>query len=289
MIKSTVETIDRELAERYLNLDRGNNRPFSPQHLTDLVGRQKRGEWVTNGDTIRFDTGGQLRDGQHRLRMVKQTGIPIEVVVVRDIDPAVFKTIDTGKHRSLGDVLFIDHEENSSQLAGALSWVWRYLSRKMIGRIGSYEQCLETLNQHPGIHDSVAFYLNLDRPAGIPGWPSVTTSIHYLFSRVDATKANDFITRYVGGLHLEEPTDPIAVLRGQIVSYAKASRKPTGLQVFSLIAHAWNAHEAHLPVKKRFKLSIPSPASPRIAGFPKELFLQRELAFLDNEEEEMEG
>ncbi|GAI59216.1 unnamed protein product [marine sediment metagenome] len=99
-MKTEVETIDRETAERYLNLERGNNRPFSPSHLADLIGRQQRGEWVTNGDTIRFDATGQLRDGVHRLRMVKATGISIEVIVARDIAPEAFITMDVGKKRS---------------------------------------------------------------------------------------------------------------------------------------------------------------------------------------------
>lgn len=285
MITCKVETIDREMADRYLNLERGNNRPFSPQHLSDLIGRQERGEWVMNGDTIRFDSDGQLRDGQHRLRMVKHTGIPIEVVVVRDIDPKTFVTMDVGKKRSFGDVLYIEKEDNHSQLAVATSWVWRYLNRRLIGHLGSYEQLISVLHDHPQIRDSVSLYKQLNHPLGEPGYPAITVAMHYLFCRVNATVANNFIEKYVSGLHLEEPTDPIGVLRGQVVKYATDPRPPTGPQIFALLAKAWNYHQAGQPVKKRFKLPDPSKASPRIAGFPKELLLESQLPFLENEEE----
>lgn len=289
MITSKVETIDREKADRYLDLDRGNNRPFSPSHLSNLIGRQQRGEWVTNGDTIRFDAQGQLRDGVHRLRMVKSTGVPIDVVVVRDIAPEAFMTMDVGKKRSLGDVLYIEKEANHTNLAGALAWLWRYLSRKMQGgTLGSHEELHKILAQHLGVRDSVAFYLNLDRPLSSPAWPSVTMALHYLLSQADATEAKDFIEKYVTGLGLIESTDPIKVLRDQIIKYASDPRKPTGNQVFALICRAWNAHQANHPIKKKYTLPDSKKPSPRIAGFPKELFLESQLAFPENEEEEEE-
>lgn len=289
MITCKVETIDREAAERYLNVDRGNNRPFSQNHLANLIGRQVRGEWVTNGDTIRFDTDGQLRDGQHRLRMVKQTGIPIQVVVVRDIDPTAFSTMDVGKKRSLGDVLYIEKEKNHTQLAGTLAWIWRYLTRKMKPMSsGSHEEVRKILVEHPGTRGSVEFYLNLDRPLSTPGWPSITMAIHYLFSRVESTVANDFIEKYVTGLGLAEPTDPIKVLRDQIIKYASDPRKPSAWQIFMLLCRAWNAHQANQPIKKKYTLPKVATASPKIIGFPKELFLESQLPFEENEEEEEE-
>lgn len=288
MITCEVETIDRDAAERYLNLERGNNRPFSHGHLSDLIGRQMRGEWVTNGDTIRFDAGGQLRDGQHRLRMVKETGIPIEVVIVRDIAPEAFITMDVGKKRTLGDVLFIEKEANHLPLAGALSWVSRYLRRRMSRGWGiSYEEHHKVLAQHPGIRDSVLFYLKLDRPAAAPGFPSVTMSLHYLFSQANATGANDFIERYVTGLNILESTDPVGVAREQIIRYSIKPPTPKGDLIFALLCRAWNAFQMGQPVKKHFQLPHSTPA-PKIAGFPKELFLESQLSFAENEEEEEE-
>lgn len=285
-MNTKVETIDRELAERYLDLDRGNNRPFSPSHLTNLIGRQQRGEWVTNGDTIRFDATGQLRDGVHRLRMVKATGIPIEVIVVRDIAPEAFMTMDVGKRRSLGDVLYIEKEANHAQLAGALGWVTRYLSRRMSRSWGiSYEEHLKILAQHPEIRDSVVFYLKLNRPAAAPGWPPVTMGLHFLFSQADATAANDFIERYVTGLNIVESTDPIGVVREQIIKYAIKPPKPTSELIFALLCKAWNYHQTGQLIKKKLALPDRKPA-PRIAGFPKELFLEGQLTFPENEEEE---
>lgn len=277
MITCEVETITRELAEEYLKTDRGNNRSLSMAHVAELVGKQMRREWVTNGDAIRFDTKGQLRDGQHRLKMVEITGIPIEVVVVREIKPAAFSTMDVGRKRSFSDVLGIAHEKYPTQLSLAVQFVWRYMSRNMKGRLGSYEEMQALLHEHPEIRDSVRFYRGLKQAAGAPGYSGVTMSLHYLFSRVDQEKANDFVSRYITGLHANEETDPIHVTREQVIYLERNPRPPSALQVFSLLVRAFNAYRAQKPLRGRLQLLKLAEIvdAPRIDGFPKDLFLIR--------------
>ncbi|MBA7704213.1 hypothetical protein ES703_113014 [subsurface metagenome] len=287
-MKTIVETIDTEVAAKYL-AERDDDRPISNGHLRWLIERQKRGEWQINGDSIKFDADGKLRDGQHRLMMVMQTGIPIDVVVVRDIDPASFITMDTGKNRNLADILAIKKYPNHADLAQVLFWVRRYLVGRMTGGSKvSHEQHLATLDKHSELQESIVFYLSLAHPAGSPGWRAITMATHYLFSQIDTETANDFIERFVTGLHLEEETDPIAVLRGQVVSFATARLKPIGAQVFRVYALAWNAKRDNRPIKQSYKLRPSTPHRPKIDGFPKELFLetQVELPLYPEDDEE---
>ncbi|GAI62369.1 unnamed protein product [marine sediment metagenome] len=185
-MKTTIETIDKERAQEYIAKIDGN-RPLSNGYVGWLIGRQRRGEWQTNGDSIKFDKNGVLRDGQHRLMMVMQTGMPIEVVVVREIDPVAFITMDTGKNRNLADVLAINKYQNSKLLASALGWVRRYLVNRMYPTGGrtSHEQHLAVLDKHPELQESVRFYIDLGNPTGSPGYRPITPAIHYLFSRID--------------------------------------------------------------------------------------------------------
>ena len=289
-MKTSVEVIDKERAQEYIAKVENGNRPISNGYVRWLIGRQRRNEWQTNGDSIKFDTNDVLRDGQHRLMMVMQTGMPIEVVVVREIDPKAFITMDTGKNRNLADVLAINKFDNSKLLAQALGWVRRYLINRMYPTGGrtTHEQHLAVLDKHPELQESVAFCIDLGNPTGSPGYRSVTPAIHYLFSRIDAAKANDFIERYVKGSRLEEQ-DPIWMLRGQVVDYAsaKVKMKPKSDQIFGLFALAWNAQCDGREVKQRYTLRDRTPRRPRINGFPKELFLERqeELPLFEEEED----
>lgn len=277
MITCEVETVTRELAQEYLKAGKGDNRSLSMSHVAELVGKQKRGEWVTNGDALRFDTEGQLRDGQHRLKMVEHTGIPIEVVVIRDIEPAAFSTMDVGKRRSFSDVLGIEHEKYPDQLSLTVQFVWRYISRNMKGHVGSYEEMQTLLHAHPQIRDSILFYRGLKQATGAPGYSGVTMSLHYLFSRVDEKKANNFISRYITGLHADEETDPIHVTREQVMYLQEGTRPPKALQVFNLLTKTFNRYQAQKPLLKRMQIQKLSeiPDTPRIDGFPKDLFFTR--------------
>lgn len=279
-ITAKVETITKDVALKYLE-QRSGNRPINEMHLRDLMGRQKRGEWKPNGDTIRFDSDGKLRDGQHRLTMVVNTELPFETVVVRGINPDAFITIDTGRKRSLGDVLGIDGYEHSPVLAHSVRYLRYYVSRRYAGF--SYEQQRELLKKHLGLITSLNFYLGLEAPAGGPGRQSIFVALHYLFSQVSEEASNDFIERLVTGLHLNEPNDPVYRLRGQLIYYKSARVHPNEAQIFGIAIFAWNAKQQGREQKVNFK--VPSTL-PIIRGFPKELMEARQLELEEKTEDE---
>lgn len=280
---ATVETITKDVALRYLEKNH-SNRPANQRHLTDLMARQKRGEWVPNGDSIRFDSDGYLRDGQHRLKMVIMSEIPIETVVVRDISPSAFVTIDTGKGRNLADVLAIEDYENSTLLAGAVRYLRTYVSRIRGVSFFSHEQQVSLLKKHKDIVASTEFYLGLDIPSGAPKYKSLMVTWHYLFSRVSPEGSNDFIERLVTGLRLDNSGDPVHRLRGQLVANQMA-RVPAQLYfVFGVGILAWNAKQQGREVKAAYRLPKTLPA---ITGFPKELMevAGRQMELVEQEEE----
>jgi hypothetical protein len=132
MITTTIETIDAETAKHYLRMMNDNNRNLDDGYVGELMAIQKQGKWKVNGDSIRFDTNNELRDGQHRLRMVERTGNPIQVVVVRGIEPDAFMTMDCGKRRTFADTLEIHRWKYARQLAATTNWVWKYLTINLI-------------------------------------------------------------------------------------------------------------------------------------------------------------
>lgn len=291
-VTCTLETIDRKKAHEYLATSLAN-RNVRKAHVNDLIGRQLRGEWLTNGDTLRFDSDGNLRDGQHRLMMVTNTGIPITVVVVRGIDPDAFHTMDTGRSRSLADVFTIQGRTRPSDLGGAVEWVWRYLSNRMSGSKGSHEQMCDCLEEHPEIQQTVTFCSHLAWNKSGPSYRPILRATHYLFTRSDKDKANIFTERLVTGYHIEGSDDPIGRLRNQLLTYAKPRQSPpNGVQIFGICVLAWNAFMNGKAAKSAYKRPARTRAeSPMIVGFPRELFLQKQPYLFSPipEEEELEG
>ena len=64
-----------------------------------------KGEWKTNGETIKFSKDGALIDGRNRLNAVMLGKKDIDFLCVGNLDKEVVDTIDIGMKRTLEHVL----------------------------------------------------------------------------------------------------------------------------------------------------------------------------------------
>lgn len=71
------------------------------KYARDMV----EGNWVFNGDSVRFDKEGYLIDGQHRLAAVAKSGKPQTFIVMEGLAPEAEMTIDFGVKKSVEDYL----------------------------------------------------------------------------------------------------------------------------------------------------------------------------------------
>ena len=76
--------------------------------------------FLENGESIVFDKYGILKDGQHRLNGIVATGKSYHICVVRGVEPDVMSTIDTGKSRTPGDVLYLNGFQNANKVAALI-------------------------------------------------------------------------------------------------------------------------------------------------------------------------
>lgn len=118
MIESKVETITTKTAKLYL-ASWGGNRKLSQDIVTRYASSIKKGEWQLNGEPIIFDRHGKMIDGQHRCHGIVMADTAIKTLVVRGVQFESFETLDSGKARSVGDVLSIAEIPNSNSVAAA--------------------------------------------------------------------------------------------------------------------------------------------------------------------------
>ena len=129
--------ISPKMAKNWLEHSNPHNRALSEATVVRIVEAIKRGEWMQNGDSLRFDWDGNLLDGQHRLEAIVRTGKALWMVVISDLDPACFTTIDTGKKRNGSDVLSILREQNCPTLSCSIQMVNQYQRTRVLGGHGS--------------------------------------------------------------------------------------------------------------------------------------------------------
>lgn len=115
-ITMAIETITPEIAQIYLTRNIVNRKP-SKRTINCYADDMKNGRWQLNGDGIRFDVENHLIDGQHRLLACIKSGKSFDTLVVRGLPSSSFATIDNGKARSAGDILYLCDIPSSSMTA----------------------------------------------------------------------------------------------------------------------------------------------------------------------------
>jgi len=109
------------IAKAMLDTSPGN-RGVSQATVLEYAEAMRRGEWHQNGNVLKFDTEGRLRDGHHRLNAVILSGRTVVMDVALGIAESALYSIDCGRVRRLADFLRMFGEgKNANQRAAYLS------------------------------------------------------------------------------------------------------------------------------------------------------------------------
>lgn len=247
-LTSSVRSITPALAQRWLNTQHVNRSPRQT-YVDQLAGAMERGEWELNGEAIVLDATGNLLDGQHRLLAVVQSGKTIRSVVVEGVDAKAFATIDSGRSRTLKDVLQIRGEGFAGHLAAALNWlaVYRRTGQFRLDHSGpqTIHQAELLLAGCPGLRESVKAGDAATRRQrlGISG--PLLGAMHYVFSEIEASDAEFFFEQLRVGAGMAT-TDPIQVLRERLLAAAgsRSQRALTATEATALVIKAWNLYRS---------------------------------------------
>jgi hypothetical protein len=262
MEKVTVErcTVTPEFAKSILEMNYENNRHIDPFRVLKYVDEMKKGMWEDNGETIKIDEKDRLIDGQHRLRAVVESGVPIAATLVWGLPTKVFRTIDRGKSRSISDCLKFEHEANVQCLAAVLSLLWRWLNRAggvpTVRRVGlTPVRAREILDRYPEIRESVQMaYQKRHALAGICT-SSVAAFAHHLFRKTDNARANQFIAHLVTGASLEEQ-HPLLVAREQMRRMKARQVSYADYEYLGILILAWNAFKRGRTKVRPFEMNL---------------------------------
>lgn len=202
-----------------------NNRPCSASEVGRLANEIATGRWVLNGETIKRDVNGDIRDGQKRLMSIIQSGISVWSWVIFDLPPEMetFDTIDQGQVRKLGQLLAIRGYKNYTALAAAIGIIYR-LDRDLAFPSGGrlvWRTGLEILERHPGLVQSLDFVAR----QGIRDVTTISSAaaLHYLMSQKNAELADQFWDAIESSV-IPNKRSPIKLVRDNMLSNKMASR-----------------------------------------------------------------
>jgi hypothetical protein len=98
------ELITPKIAEDFLKMNT-QNRKVSIPAVNRLAQSMINGQFVTTNIGIGIDTNNVLTDGQQRLCAIIKANIPVELLVVRNLEPKARLVVDTGITRSFANSL----------------------------------------------------------------------------------------------------------------------------------------------------------------------------------------
>lgn len=108
-ITTVQETITPDLAQEYLKRNQNGNRTINMSNVRKYVRDMKNGRFKTTHQGIAFDEAGNLIDGQHRLTAIVQAGVPVNMMVTRNLPADTFSCIDRGYNRTFANCASISN------------------------------------------------------------------------------------------------------------------------------------------------------------------------------------
>lgn len=239
-------TITREVAEVLLGQNR-HNRKISRGNLASVKHALTRGEWKLNGEAVKIATDGTILDGQHRLVAVADTGIPIETVLITGLPHETQETMDTGKSRSLSDVLTLRGYTGTVPLAATLAAIIRAEEYSLRGAVQtslkypvSNAQALARLESEPQIAQIAQDTKKFGR-IGLPG--KTASLLYYVFSKIDAEDCEFFFNKLYTGEGMERG-NPILTLRNTLIASKSTKGEKNPVYILAITIKAWNKFRA---------------------------------------------
>lgn len=97
-----IETITPDQAKLWLSHNK-NNRSIRRHKVSKYVNELRTGRWRLTHQGVAFNCDGTLKDGQHRLTAIAESGISAQMVVARGLSDEALVYVDRGSARGIHD------------------------------------------------------------------------------------------------------------------------------------------------------------------------------------------
>lgn len=271
----TVEWVayTRTKAERLLGSN-SHNRQLRSTVVRRYANDMAAGDWLLTGETIKIDSDGVLRDGQHRLAAIVQAADngytrPVKILTVYGVAGEVQNVTDTGLKRTPADVLHLAGIKNSSMLSSTIRCIIRLETGRIFDARGSQQavsnsEMLRWLERNPPIMAFIDQHAWSLRKTNMP--PSPAAAGLWMLHNHDPYKAAEFLDGLSTLAQLPKGS-PIAALAQQISTLRINRSRLEQVEWIGMMFSAWNAWcggraAPSFNMRRYVEASFPWPLSP---------------------------
>lgn len=236
------QRVTPQMAETWLR-NNTDNRNLSQGYVDKLARDMLSGEFAYVADPIRFDTGGNLIDGQHRLTAIAQSGVTLDMLVVTGMKRDDRRFLDRGRKRRVADNLRMDYGIASATTVASvtrmvLRWNTGALRNNSVYRPTDTEVYDYAVNHVDELSASAAYAARVR--TGIGAQLTATGTVHYLTMQQEAITARPFWERVEHGTGVYTG-DPALALRNAIVRAAANNLYAAVEQHMAMQLRAWRS------------------------------------------------
>lgn len=234
------------IASDWLEQWNNGNRNKRPAHIARIARDMENGNYLVTGESIKFDTGGRLIDGQHRLSAIVKANRPAWLLVVTELDPDVQVVIDANAKRSGGDALKFKQLGAHYSLIAAAARIGisrdtgrLILSSERASATPTNTEVVEWVGDNADILDAASLADSYRR--AIPARPAVLAYSAMILRRIDPALADEFFES-IRDMRTSGKGDPRLALYKFLSASHDGKGHPEAQIGFGLFAifHAWN-------------------------------------------------
>jgi hypothetical protein len=239
--------VSPRLAQEYLSKNTDNYRNLRPGKVNAYARDMAGDRWSFTGAPIVFDWNGVLRDGQHRLEAVVQSGVTIQFLVITGVDPEVQDVMDTNLARTAGDALGHHGYKNTNQLAATLNVLYCYESGLYKHAMSTPDskvkltnaEIVEAAGERPEMVEAAQFAVGMRHVLSMP--TGALALAWRIFHDIDTDAASDFFAR-IENLQTRGKGDPIHTMIRRVSEYRERRESMRASTALFFLFRTWNAY-----------------------------------------------
>lgn len=251
-ITSGVERLTKAAAQRLLD-SQVVNRPISRVSVSLYRNEMNAGRWMLNGEAIKVDRDGCLRDGQHRLQAFIDSELEeMDFFVVRGLEPDSQRTMDQGRKRGADQQLAMLGVKNASVVAAGARLFLTYDNDYLFRDSNVVRENITTpliqdwVSEEAETVETLSEYMTDIRSSD--AMDSVAYCAAVIFESLDPAASRAFfraLNRGAGG-----EGHPINSLDKRLQRDRRESRVPAPRDQLAFFIHTWNLWGLGTPIMR---------------------------------------
>lgn len=272
-VKYEVVTITPIMAKQWLENSAFDNRKLDSTRIIKIASDIKKGKWIFDGTPIRFNGKDNILDGQHRLTAIVKADKEVSSLVIRGLETQSKNTIDTGKSRSVADVLHFNGHINTTTLAatGRLAVAYRDYkgdlaawSKSSSRAAISNQEIVDEIANNSKLVNSIQSVISLRYVKRLIGG-GTAGFIYYMFTKVSSQHLADSFFQSLERGHDLTLGSPILELRNTLalrdskMGFSGQRRSTYNIALFIKAWNAWRGNEEAKQLRYSFEEEFPKP------------------------------